>query len=76
MKAIRLHHTGGPEELNYEEVDIPKPAPGQALVKIAAAGVNFIDVYQRIGLYKLSLPFTLGQEAAGTIGDPIVDLTG
>ena len=67
MKAILVHHTGGPEELNYEEVDIPKPAPGQALVKIAASGVNFIDVYQRIGLYKLPIPFTLGQEAAGVI---------
>ncbi len=67
MKAILVHHTGGPEDLNYEEVDIPKPAPGQALVKIAASGVNFIDVYQRIGLYKLPIPFTLGQEAAGVI---------
>ena len=67
MKAILVHHTGGPEELNYEEVDIPKPAPGQALVKIAASGVNFIDVYQRTGLYKLPIPFTLGQEAAGVI---------
>lgn len=67
MKAILVHHTGGPEELNYEEVDIPKPAPGQVLVKIAASGVNFIDVYQRIGLYKLPIPFTLGQEAAGVI---------
>jgi len=67
MKAILVHHTGGPEELNYEEVDIPKPAPGQALVKIAAAGVNFIDVYQRTGLYKLPIPFTLGQEGAGVI---------
>ena len=67
MKAILVHHTGGPEELNYEVVDIPKPAPGQALVKIAAAGVNFIDVYQRTGLYKLPIPFTLGQEGAGVI---------
>jgi NADPH2:quinone reductase len=67
MKAILVHHTGGPEELNYEEVDIPKPAPGQALVKITASGVNFIDVYQRTGLYKLPIPFTLGQEAAGVI---------
>ena len=67
MKAILVHHIGGPEELNYEEVDIPKPAPGQALVKIAASGVNFIDVYQRTGLYKLPIPFTLGQEAAGVI---------
>jgi NADPH2:quinone reductase len=67
MKAILVHHPGGPQELNYEEVDIPKPAPGQALIKIAAIGVNFIDVYHRTGLYKLPLPFTPGQEAAGTI---------
>ncbi len=67
MKAILVHHTGGPEELNYEDIDIPKPAPGQALIKLAASGVNFIDIYQRIGLYKLSLPFVPGQEGAGTI---------
>ena len=67
MKAILVHHNGGPEELQFEEVDIPKPAPGQALIKIAAIGVNFIDVYHRIGLYKLPIPFTPGQEAAGVI---------
>jgi NADPH2:quinone reductase len=67
MKAILVHHPGGPEELNYADIDIPKPAPGQALVKIAAIGVNFIDVYHRTGLYKLPLPFTPGQEAAGVI---------
>ena len=78
MKAILVHHTGGPEELNYEVVDIPKPAPGQALVKIAAAGVNFIDVYQRTGLYKLPIPFTLGQEGAGVIealGEGVTDFS-
>jgi len=78
MKAILVHHTGGPEELNYEVVDIPKPAPGQALVKIAAAGVNFIDVYQRTGLYKLPIPFTLGQEGAGAIealGEGVTDFS-
>jgi NADPH2:quinone reductase len=67
MKAILVHHPGGPEELNYADIDIPKPAPGQALVKIAAIGVNFIDVYHRTGFYKLPLPFTPGQEAAGVI---------
>jgi NADPH2:quinone reductase len=68
MKAVRVHAHGGPEVLQYEEVPDPVPAEGQALVRIEAIGVNFIDVYHRTGLYKVpSLPFTLGQEAAGTI---------
>jgi len=67
MKAIRVHSPGGPEALRYEDVERPASGPGQVLVKIEAAGVNFIDVYQRTGLYKVTLPFTLGQEAAGTV---------
>ena len=67
MKAIRVHAPGGPEALRYEEVDRPVPGPGQVLVKVEAAGVNFIDVYQRTGQYKVPVPFTLGQEAAGTV---------
>src|SRR5256884_5028905 len=67
MKAIRVHTPGGPEALRLEDVSEPKPEAGQAVVKIEAAGVNFIDVYQRTGLYKVALPFTLGQEAAGTV---------
>src|SRR6266545_987800 len=68
MKAIRVHAHGGPESLRFEEVPDPVPAEGQALVRIEAAGVNFIDVYHRTGLYKVaSLPFTPGQEAAGTV---------
>lgn len=68
MKAIRVHATGGPEVLRYEDVPDPVPAEGQAVVRIEAIGVNFIDVYHRTGLYKVpSLPFTLGQEAAGTV---------
>ena len=68
MKAIRVHSPGGPEVLRYEEVPDPTPGDGQALVRIEAIGVNFIDVYHRTGLYKVpSLPFTLGQEAAGTV---------
>jgi len=69
MKAIRVQAYGGPEALRFEE-DVPDPVPGegQALVRIEAIGVNFIDVYHRTGLYKVpSLPFTPGQEAAGTI---------
>ena len=68
MKAIRIHNLGGPEVLRYEDVPDPVPAEGQAVVWIEAIGVNFIDVYHRTGLYKVpSLPFTLGQEAAGTV---------
>jgi NADPH:quinone reductase len=67
MKAIQVRETGGPEKM--ELVDLPQPVagPGQALVKIAASGVNFIDVYFRTGLYKAELPVTLGSEAAGTV---------
>ncbi|MEQ1730460.1 MAG: quinone oxidoreductase, partial [Vicinamibacterales bacterium] len=67
MKAIRIAANGGPEVLDYLDVPEPVPGAGQALVRIEAAGVNFIDVYQRAGLYKLPLPFTLGQEGAGTV---------
>ena len=67
MKAIRVHATGGPEVLRYEEVPVPAPGPGQLLVRVEAAGVNFIDVYHRTGLYRLPLPFTPGREVAGTV---------
>src|SRR3954467_12383241 len=67
MRAIRVHEPGGPEKLTVEKVDIPQPQAGQVLVKVAAAGVNFIDIYHRIGLYPLPRPFTPGGEAAGTV---------
>jgi len=68
MKAIRIHSLGGPEVLQYEEVADPSPGEGQALIRIEAAGVNFVDVYFRTGLYKgPALPFVPGQEAAGTV---------
>lgn len=68
MKAVRVHSPGGPEVLQFEDIPDPVPAEGQAVVRIEAVGVNFIDVYHRTGLYKVpSLPFTLGQEAAGTV---------
>jgi NADPH2:quinone reductase len=68
MKAIRIHSLGGPEVLQFEEVADPVPGEGQALVRIEAAGVNFVDVYFRTGLYKgPALPFVPGQEAAGTV---------
>ena len=67
MKAVRVHAVCGPDALRVEEVDRPAPGPGQVLVQIAAAGVNFVDVYQRNGLYPVERPFTVGQEAAGTV---------
>jgi len=67
MRAIRIHRTGGPEVLEFDSLPIPVPPPGHALVRIAAAGVNFIDVYKRTGLYKVALPAILGEEGAGRI---------
>ena len=67
MKAIRIQQNGGPEVLHLEEIPTPKPGAGQALIKLEAIGVNFIDVYHRAGLYKQNLPFTPGQEGAGTV---------
>ena len=67
MKAIRVNENGGPEVLSYEDLEILEPGPGQARVRLAASGVNFIDTYQRTGTYPMDLPFTLGQEGAGEI---------
>jgi NADPH2:quinone reductase len=67
MKAIRIHETGGPERLLYEEIAVPAPGPGQARVRIHAIGLNFIDIYHRTGLYRVPLPFTPGMEAAGVV---------
>lgn len=67
MKSVRVHQYGGLEVLRYEEVPVPEPGEGEARVKIEAIGVNFIDIYHRIGRYQGSLPLTLGQEAAGTV---------
>ena len=67
MQAIRVHRFGGPEVLQVEDLPVPEPGPGEALLKVDAAGVNFIDVYHREGLYPGQLPLTLGREAAGTV---------
>jgi NADPH:quinone reductase len=78
MKAIRVNEHGGPEVLSYEDVPVPEPGPGEARVRLAAAGVNFIDVYYRTGLYPKEPPFTLGQEGAGEIdavGEGVEDLS-
>ncbi len=69
MKAIRVHSYGGPEVLKYEEVPTPKPGPGEARVKIEAAGVNYIDIYHRTGLYPSQLPFIPGMEGAGIVDE-------
>ena len=67
MKAVFVEQPGGPENLKYADLPKPAPGPGQALVKIAAAGVNFIDIYFRTGLYKAEVPILLGNEGAGTV---------
>jgi NADPH2:quinone reductase len=67
MRAIRVHQYGGPEAMGLEELPTPTPGAGQALVRIEAAGVNFIDIYQCTGLYKGALPLPLGLEAAGVV---------
>ena len=67
MQAVRVHTQGGPEVLAVEDVPVPEPKAGEVLVRIAAAGVNYIDTYQRSGLYQVPTPFTLGQEGAGTV---------
>lgn len=67
MKTVRVHQYGGLEALTYEDVPVPEPGEGEARVKIEAIGVNFIDIYHRIGRYQGSLPLTLGQEGAGTV---------
>lgn len=76
MNAIRVHATGGLDALHLEEIDQPVPGPGQALVKVAYAGLNFIDIYQRLGQYKMPLPFTPGLEASGTVAAVGPDVTG
>lgn len=76
MKAVRVHETGDPSVMRLDDVPIPEPGAGQVRVKIQASGINFIDIYQRSGQYKLQLPLTLGQEAAGTVdavGEGVTD---
>lgn len=77
MLAVRAHRHGGPEVLELDELPTPSPGPGQALVRVEAAGVNFIDTYHRSGLYKTSMPVPLGVEGAGVIeavGDGVTGL--
>lgn len=67
MKAIRVHELGGPDVLRYEDVVVPEPGARQAVVKVEAIGLNFVDCNYRKGAYKTALPFTPGMEAAGTV---------
>jgi NADPH2:quinone reductase len=67
MQVVRIHQTGGPEVMRLEEAPTPEPGPGQVRVRLAAAGVNFIDIYHRSGQYNIKLPFDLGREGAGTV---------
>jgi NADPH2:quinone reductase len=69
MKAIRVSKTGGPDVLVIEDVQDPTPGPGELLIDVEATGVNFIEIYQREGAYTMTLPFTPGTEAAGTVRD-------
>ncbi|HTD32618.1 MAG TPA: alcohol dehydrogenase catalytic domain-containing protein, partial [Candidatus Elarobacter sp.] len=67
MKAIVIEQTGGPEVLKLKDVPRPTPGPGQALIRNAAIGINYIDTYYRTGLYKTQTPYTPGQEVCGAI---------
>jgi NADPH2:quinone reductase len=77
MRAIRVHETGGPEVLRVDNVAAPTPGPGEVLMDVEAIGVNFIEIYQREGIYTLPRPFIPGAEAAGTVralGEGVTDL--
>ena len=67
MKSIVIEKTGGSDVMQYKDVPTPTPGPGQLLVKLDACGVNYVDVYQRMGIYQLKMPFTAGSEGAGTV---------
>jgi NADPH:quinone reductase len=75
MKAIQVKQSGGPEVLEYVDLPTPTPKANEAVVKINASGINFIDVYNREGRYKVPLPFVIGQEAAGVVADVSKDVT-
>ncbi|MGD1880402.1 MAG: quinone oxidoreductase [Kiloniellaceae bacterium] len=67
VKAIRIHEPGGPEVLRYEDVEVPAPGAGEVLLQQKACGLNYIDVYQRMGVYPLSYPATIGMEGMGVV---------
>ena len=67
MRAVQVRRTGGPEVLEYGEIDVPEPGSGEVAIQVGAAGVNFIDIYHRQGVYPLPLPFVPGREGAGRV---------
>ncbi|HYD15774.1 MAG TPA: alcohol dehydrogenase catalytic domain-containing protein, partial [Hyphomicrobium sp.] len=68
VRGIRVHAVGGPERLSWDEIEVGAPGPGEVRIKQHAAGLNYIDVYHRTGLYKLaSLPAVIGMEGAGEV---------
>lgn len=75
MRAIQVNETGGPEVMTLTELEQPKPGPGDLLVDAAAAGVNFIDIYHRSGVYPVKPPLVLGSEGAGTVREVGADVT-
>jgi NADPH:quinone reductase len=77
MNAVRVYEAGGPEVLKFEELPTPQPGAGEALVRLEAVGVNFVDIYQRSGVYKMAMPYTAGSEAAGvveSVGSGVTDV--
>ena len=77
MKSMRVREIGGPEVMRYEEVADPEPGPKEAVIGVEAVGVNFIDIYQRSGMYPMELPFTPGSEASGrvlAVGSEVTEL--
>jgi NADPH2:quinone reductase len=76
MKAIQMHATGGPEVLQSVELPIPRPGPGQVLIRVEAVGVNFIEIYFRKGVYKAAMPYIPGSEACGTVEELGPGVTG
>src|SRR5271167_1082633 len=75
MRAIQITETGGPEVMKLRDIPTPAAAAGEALIRVEACGVNFIDTYFREGRYPATLPYTLGQEAAGTVTAIASDVT-
>src|SRR5690242_21176874 len=77
MRAVQITETGGPEVLTLADVPEPEPGPGELLVDVAVAGVNYIDTYHRSGVYPVSFPFRIGLEGAGrvvAVGDGVADV--
>ncbi len=75
MKGIVIEKNGGPDVMQFTELSLQKPGPGQARVKVMASGLNFIDIYQRRGDYPVQLPYTPGLEGSGVVEEVGADVT-